>query len=80
MDGFLNNIGKLRIATKRDGHCLARAVFESLKKRDFLPEFTTYKELLRGVVKHIKGNIEHYYMTNSYRPGIKKFDWFKAGL
>ena len=19
-------------------------------------------------------------MTNSYRPGIKKFDWFKAGL
>ena len=21
-----------------------------------------------------------YYMTNSYRPGIKKFDWFKAGL
>ena len=24
--------------------------------------------------------IGHYYMTNSYRPGIKKFDWFKAGL
>ena len=24
--------------------------------------------------------ISHYYMTNSYRPGIKKFDWFKAGL
>ena len=22
----------------------------------------------------------HYYMTNSYRPGIKKFDWLKAGL
>ena len=22
----------------------------------------------------------YYYMTNSYRPGIKKFDWFKAGL
>ena len=22
----------------------------------------------------------NYYMTNSYRPGIKKFDWFKAGL
>ena len=21
-----------------------------------------------------------YYMTNSYRPGIKKFDWFKASL
>ena len=21
-----------------------------------------------------------YYMTNSYRPDIKKFDWFKAGL
>ena len=21
-----------------------------------------------------------YYMTNSYRPGIKKFDWLKAGL
>ena len=21
-----------------------------------------------------------YYMTNSYRPSIKKFDWFKAGL
>ena len=21
-----------------------------------------------------------YYMTNSYRPGLKKFDWFKAGL
>ena len=21
-----------------------------------------------------------YYMTNLYRPGIKKFDWFKAGL
>ena len=24
--------------------------------------------------------IFNYYMTNSYRPGIKKFDWFKAGL
>ena len=24
--------------------------------------------------------IMYYYMTNSYRPGIKKFDWFKAGL
>ena len=23
---------------------------------------------------------EDYYMTNSYRPGIKKFEWFKAGL
>ena len=22
----------------------------------------------------------NYYMTNSYRPGLKKFDWFKAGL
>ena len=21
-----------------------------------------------------------YYMTNSYRSGLKKFDWFKAGL
>ena len=21
-----------------------------------------------------------YYMTNSYRPGLKKFDWFQAGL
>ena len=21
-----------------------------------------------------------YYMTNSYRPGLKKFDWFKADL
>ena len=25
-------------------------------------------------------NIKIYYMTNSYRPGLKKFDWFKAGL
>ena len=25
-------------------------------------------------------NKSPYYMTNSYRPGIKKFDWFKAGL
>ena len=25
-------------------------------------------------------SIEDYYMTNSYRPGIKKFDWLKAGL
>ena len=25
-------------------------------------------------------NTTHYYMTNSYRPGFKKFDWFKAGL
>ena len=24
--------------------------------------------------------IFYYYMTNSYRPGLKKFDWFKAGL
>ena len=22
----------------------------------------------------------YYYMTNSYRPGLKKFDWLKAGL
>ena len=22
----------------------------------------------------------YYYMTSSYRPGLKKFDWFKAGL
>ena len=25
-------------------------------------------------------NKHFYYMTNSYRPDIKKFDWFKAGL
>ena len=25
-------------------------------------------------------NNDIYYMTNSYRLGIKKFDWFKAGL
>ena len=25
-------------------------------------------------------NTFSYYITNSYRPGIKKFDWFKAGL
>ena len=24
--------------------------------------------------------VARYYMTNSYRPGIKNFDWFKAGL
>ena len=24
--------------------------------------------------------IFYYYMTNPYRPGLKKFDWFKAGL
>ena len=28
----------------------------------------------------ISCRIFSYYMTNSYRPGIKKFDWFKAGL
>ena len=22
----------------------------------------------------------HYFMTNSYRPSVEKFDWFKAGL
>ena len=25
-------------------------------------------------------NNNNYYMTNLYRPGVKKFDWFKAGL
>ena len=25
-------------------------------------------------------NKTNYYMTNSYRPGVKKFDWLKAGL
>ena len=30
--------------------------------------------------KHKVYNIYVYYMTNSYRPGLKKFDWFKAGL
>ena len=27
-----------------------------------------------------KDDNSDYYMTNSYRPGLKKFDWFKAGL
>ena len=29
---------------------------------------------------NFKGKLYYYYMTNSYRPGIKKFDWLKAGL
>ena len=27
-----------------------------------------------------QNNISCYYITNLYRLGIKKFDWFKAGL
>ena len=23
---------------------------------------------------------QYYYMTNSYRPGLKKFDWLRASL
>ena len=31
-------------------------------------------------VYYVSVNSSCYYMTTSYRPGVKKFDWFKAGL
>ena len=40
----------------------------NLKTDDFLQK-------LKKVVR-----IVFYYMTNSYRPGLKKFDWFKGSL
>ena len=46
------------------------------------PMYFEYLLYLQSPAKsiHSKGHLKHYYMTNSYRPSIKKFDWFKAGL
>ena len=48
--------------------------------RQFSVQLETWK--LNVSFNHLIGQFYNisYYMTNSYRPGLKKFDWFKAGL
>ena len=70
MKRYLNDILKLKISifVKNLGahFILTISVNEGLG---------VYTDMISSVVCNM-----HYYMTNSYRPSIKKFDWFKAGL
>ena len=39
---------------KADGHCLTRAVFSGMKKKKFLPNYLSYKQIFCEAIKEIK--------------------------
>ena len=47
LDDYLNNLLKKRILIKPDGHCLPRAVFNEMNRKNLLPQYSNYKELFR---------------------------------
>ena len=55
--------------------CLS--VFDSPKGSS--DTFKTYENIML-LLTELEVYTRNYYMTNSYKPGLKKFDWFKAGL
>ena len=54
LDGYLSDHMKKRIQIKPDGHCLLWAIFNGLKRKGFLPNHHTYKELFRDAISDIK--------------------------
>ena len=90
--GISKNNKSTKICLKYGLRCAGASILERCLKNDRLSPKTmvqkksesenlspaTYKCCWEK--RRCKGNINCYYMTNSYRPGIKKFDWFKAGL
>ena len=54
LDDHYKILGKRRITVKGDGHCLPRAVFSSLKRKNLLPDISSYKELLQQAVNEVK--------------------------
>ena len=47
--------------------------------RNLNEQITKQDDIIERKPRELSNNYL-YYMTNSYRPGLKKFDWFKAGL
>ena len=54
MDTYLSVLGKKRLQMKADGHCLTRAVFSGMKKKNFLPNYLPYKQIFCEAIKEIK--------------------------
>ena len=54
MDTYLSVLGKKRLQMKADGHCLTRAVFSGMKKKKFLPNYLSYKQIFCEAIKEIK--------------------------
>ena len=59
MDTYLSVLGKKRLQIKADGHCLPRAVFTGMKKKNLLPKYLSYKQIFREAIKEIN-------MTDKY--------------
>ena len=53
LDGYLSDYMKKGIQIKPDGHCLRTAVFNGLKRKDFLPDHYNNKELFRDAIYEI---------------------------
>ena len=59
MDIYLSVLGKKQLQIKADGHCLPRAVFTGMKRKNLLPNYLSYKQIFREAIKEIK-------MTDKY--------------
>ena len=59
MDTYLSVLGKKQLQIKADGHCLPRAVFTGMKRKNLLPNYLSYKQIFREAIKEIK-------MTDKY--------------
>ena len=54
MDTYLSVLGDNRLQIKADGHCLPRAVFAGMKKKNVLPNYLSYKQVFREAIKEMK--------------------------
>ena len=59
MDTYLSILGKKWLQIKAYEHCLPRAVFTGMKKKNLLPNYLSYKQIFREAIKEIK-------MTDKY--------------
>ena len=54
IDTYLSVPGENRLQIKADGHCLPRAVFAGMKKKNLLPNYLSYKQVFLEAIKEIK--------------------------
>ena len=56
---------KKRLIIKGDGHCLPRAVFTGMKRKNLLPTYMSYKQIFREAIQEIKCTDKYLgYITN----------------
>ena len=72
LDDYLNNSLKKRMLIKPDGHCLLRAVFNGIKRKNLQTRYSNYKELFReGIFSIAHNEIYKFWITESNKAVLK---------